>query len=75
MAVESFVPLLTSLVGIGVSILLASIPWAYGVHGRLTQIETSLKELLGERARWSDVERRLALIEARESQVAARPRI
>ena len=66
MAVESSVPLLTSLVGVGVSILLASIPWAYGIHGRLTQIETSLKELLGERARWSEVDRRLTRIEARD---------
>ena len=73
MAVESFVPLLTSLVGIGVSILLAGIPWAYGVHGRLTQIETSLKELLGERARWSDLERRLTRIEARDTALATRP--
>ena len=66
MAVESSVPLLTSLVGIGVSILLASIPWAYGIHGRLTQIETSLKELLGERPKWSDLDRRLTRIEARD---------
>ena len=66
MAVESSVPLLTSLVGIGVSILLASIPWAYGIHGRLTQIETSLKELLGERAKWADVDRRLTRMEARD---------
>lgn len=67
MAVETSVPLLTSLVGIGVSVLLAGIPWAYGIHGRLTQIETSLKELLGERARWSDLDRRLTRIEARDS--------
>jgi hypothetical protein len=67
MPVESSVPLLTSLVGVGVSILLASIPWAYGIHGRLTQIETCLKELLLERAKWGDVERRLTRIEARDS--------
>jgi len=64
---ESSVPLLTSLVGVGVSILLAGIPWAYGIHGRLTQIETSLKELLSERTRWTDLDRRLTRVEARDA--------
>jgi hypothetical protein len=68
MSVEQSVPLLTSLVGVGVSILLASIPWAYGIHGRLTQIETSLKEVLGERARWSELDRRVTRVEVQKAQ-------
>lgn len=68
MSVEHSVPLLTSLVGIGVSVLLAGIPWAYGIHGRLTQIETSLKELLHDRQKVADIDRRLVRFEAREQQ-------
>ena len=33
---------LTFLVGLGVSILVAGIPWAYSIHGRLTKIETKI---------------------------------
>jgi hypothetical protein len=43
MAPEASITLLTSLVSIGVVILLAGIPWAYTIHGRLSTIEASLK--------------------------------
>jgi hypothetical protein len=46
MPVEASITLLTSLVSIGVVILLAGIPWAYTIHGRLTTIETSLSQHL-----------------------------
>ena len=57
-------PLLTSLVATGVAILLASIPWAYGIHGRLTTIETTLKENLPRRDAWIELERRVERLEA-----------
>ena len=44
MPVEASITLLTSLVSIGVVILLAGIPWAYTIHGRLTMIETNLSQ-------------------------------
>ncbi len=56
-------PLLTSLVATGVAILLAGIPWAYGIHGRLTTIETTLKENLPRQGEWADLERRVAQLE------------
>jgi hypothetical protein len=65
MSIEQTISLLTSLVGVGVSVLLAAIPWAYGVHGRLTMIETNLKELVPASERWSEMDRRLTRIEAR----------
>ena len=43
MPVEASITLLTSLVSIGVIILLAGIPWAYTIHGRLATIEASLQ--------------------------------
>jgi len=36
------VELVTVLLGLGVSVLLAGVPWAYLVHGRLVSIETRL---------------------------------
>ena len=44
MPVEASITLLTSLVSIGVVILLAGIPWAYTIHGRLATIEASVKQ-------------------------------
>ena len=66
-------PLLTSLVATGVAILLAGIPWAYGIHGRLTTIETTLKENLPRRDAWIELERRVERLEneARRTQSAA----
>ena len=63
MSLEHSVPLLTSLVGVGVAILLAGIPWAYGIHGRLTMIETTLKEHLLRREAWQELERRVTRLE------------
>ena len=54
---------LTSLISVAVAILLAAIPWAYGIHGRLTTIETSLKAALGQADRLQTVEQRLARLE------------
>jgi len=55
--------LLTCLVGAGVSILLAAVPWAYSVHGRLTKIETHLKETLAPAEQIRRLEHRLTRIE------------
>ena len=35
--------LMTALVGVMTSIMLAGIPWAYSIHGRLRSIETKLE--------------------------------
>jgi hypothetical protein len=63
-------PLLTSLVAVGVAILLAGIPWAYGIHGRLTTIETTLKEHLVRREDWQELDRRLTRLEVAAEQTA-----
>lgn len=55
--------ILTSLVGLGVMIMLAGIPWAYCIHGRLTKIETSLKDRLVDSDRTTDIERRVTRLE------------
>ncbi|MGY8768987.1 MAG: hypothetical protein ACKVH8_11255 [Pirellulales bacterium] len=56
------ITILTCLVGTGVSIMLAGIPWAYSVHGRLTCIETSLTHTV-------DMHRRLDMMEQRMTRV------
>lgn len=63
MSLETTLSLLISLMSIAVTILLAAIPWAYGIHGRLTTIETSLQPLAGDRERLHQVEQRLARLE------------
>ena len=63
MSLESSVPILTFLVSVGVTVLLAGIPWAYGIHGRLTMIETTLKEHLRNSDRVEAHELRLARLE------------
>ena len=39
--------LVTALVGVMTSIMLAGIPWAYSIHGRLRSIETKLETAAG----------------------------
>ena len=39
LTIDVAVTTLTCLVGVTVVILLAGIPWAYGIHGRLTKRE------------------------------------
>lgn len=68
MSLEQTVSLLTTLVGLGVSILLASIPWAYGIHGRLTRIETTLAESMPSRPRVDDIDRRVARLEVQQGR-------
>jgi hypothetical protein len=63
MTPDHSLPLLTSLVGVGVAILLAGIPWAYGIHGRLTTIEATLKEHLLRREAWQELDRRVTRLE------------
>ena len=72
MSADLPLPLLTSLVATGVAILLAGIPWAYGIHGRLTTIETTLKENLPRRDAWQELDRRVERLEsaARRAQTA-----
>jgi hypothetical protein len=68
---DSAISLLTTLVGLGVSVLLAGIPWAYSVHGRLATIEVSLREALSALSRVADLERRIGKLEfslAREEE-------
>ena len=68
MSVETSMTLLTSLMSLGVAILLAGVPWAYGIHGRLTMIETNLQNHLRQAERLDDVVQRLSRLEAREQQ-------
>ncbi len=68
MSLESSVPILTFLVSVGVSVLLAGIPWAYGIHGRLTMIETTLKEHLRNADRVDAHELRIARLEIQGEQ-------
>lgn len=70
MSLESTIPILTFLVSVGVSVLLAGIPWAYGIHGRLTTIEASLKEHLRHTERIDLHEQRLTRLEIMLEQPA-----
>lgn len=63
--IEIAVITLTCLVGVGVSVLLAGVPWAFSVHGRLTRIETSLQHYLMQSARITRLERCLSRLLAR----------
>lgn len=65
MSMEFAVTLLTGLVGVGVSILMAGIPWAYSMHGRLTKIETILNEHVHGYHRVNGMQDRLTKLEAR----------
>ena len=67
MSIDAAITVLTSLVAVGVLILLAGIPWAYGVHGRLTKIETSLKNHLRGSVGMADLERRVTRLELTRS--------
>lgn len=57
MSHEASITLLTTLVSLGVMILVAGIPWAYTIHGRLATIETRLAE------HWRYAERLDSLLE------------
>ncbi len=63
MTLEVAVTVLTTLVGVGVTVLVSGVPWAYGIHGRLTKIETSLNDGLGRFAQLGDIERRVTRLE------------
>ncbi len=63
MTIEVVVTILTALVGLGVTILLSSIPWAYGIHGRLTKIETTLHDCLESFHVLGTIERRVTRLE------------
>jgi hypothetical protein len=68
MSVEASITLLTSLVGVGVAILLAGLPWAYSIHGRLATIEVSLRDYLRHTDRLEDVQARVTRLELRAEQ-------
>ncbi|MDA7950031.1 MAG: hypothetical protein MPJ24_00955 [Pirellulaceae bacterium] len=55
--------LLTCLVGLGVTIMMAGIPWAYSIHGRLTKIETNIVDSLECRERIDELGERVLRIE------------
>lgn len=63
MPVDASMTLLTSLVSVGVVILLAGIPWAYTIHGRLATIEASVKQEPQHTARLDGVLERLTRLE------------
>ncbi len=63
MTVEVAITVLTSLVGISVAIMTAGVPWAYGVHGRLTKIEATLNDHLVSVIRLSKLENRVLRLE------------
>lgn len=68
MSVEASITLLTSLVGVGVAILLAGLPWAYSMHGRLATIEASLRDYLRHTDRLEDMQARVTRLELRAAQ-------
>jgi hypothetical protein len=65
MSVEASITLLTSLVGVGVAILLAGLPWAYGIHGRLATIEASLRDYLRHADQLAEMQARVTRLELR----------
>lgn len=67
MSAEASMTLLTSLMSLGVVILLAGIPWAYTIHGRLATIEASLQSHLRQAERLDDLLQRVTRLE-REAQ-------
>lgn len=64
---ETQLTVLTGLVGVGVTVLLAGIPWAYMIHGRLTAIEAKIEGhgLLAEAVH--ELQTRVTVIEARQT--------
>ncbi len=67
MNLETSVTVLTCLMATGITILMAGVPWAYGVHGRLTKIETSLNDHLLSVEQLSELERRITRLEIRHN--------
>jgi hypothetical protein len=63
MSAEASMTLLTSLMSLGVVILLAGIPWAYTIHGRLATIEASLQSHLRQAERLDDLLERVTRLE------------
>jgi len=63
MDLATVIKVLTFLMGIGVSVLLAAIPWAYSVHGRLTKIEMSLNNHLENHRQLLRLEQRVSQLE------------
>ena len=55
--------LLVGLLSVGVAILMAGIPWAYTVHGRLTEIETLLRYRTKEHELINEMDKRLIHVE------------
>ena len=63
MTIDHAIAFLTSLVSVTVAILLAAIPWAYGIHGRLTRIESTLAEHLPGQRQLTELNTRLTRLE------------
>ena len=57
------VDLSTIFLGLICTILVGGVPWAYGIHGRLTRIETKLEIIAGVEARISACELRIQDLE------------
>jgi ABC-type transport system involved in cytochrome c biogenesis permease subunit len=53
----------TVFLGIIASILIAGVPWAYSVHGRLSKIETKLQVTLSVQASLHAIEGRVSRVE------------
>jgi hypothetical protein len=63
MTLETALTLLTALMGVATAILLAGIPWAYGIHGRLMKIETTLSDHLAGSQSLPTLEHRVTRLE------------
>ena len=74
MSIEIAMTTLTCLVGTMVLILLAGIPWAYSVHGRLTLIETELRDQLRLTQRVEELAHRVTRLEMVKELNAETPR-
>ena len=66
MSTELAIATLTCLVGFGVTLMTAGVPWAFSVHGRLARIETSLNQNLELGKRLEQMELRLTWMEAKD---------
>ena len=66
---ETAVTLVCGLLGVQTTILIAAIPWAYSMHGRVTRIEASAATAADLGDRVSSMESRLLRLEV-ESETA-----
>jgi len=61
---RSRIDILTALIGLGVAILLAGVPWAYTMQGRLSKIEALMEETVRLNHNAAAQDKRITLLEA-----------